>query len=231
MRIACLSGWGQPHDALESLVPSTASYITHIDYAKCTNIGDALLYIAEKAAGSDMLVGWSLGGQMALRAIATGLLAPARLVLIAAPFQFVKSPSLPIGMPKDLFEKFKQNYAKNPANTLQKAWQLIAKDDSNAENIRNQLLLHDKEEVLAKNWAMWLEILENYTCADLYTGAMPPTLLIHGDRDSVIFPEQSTHLANLLPQARIEIFNACGHAPHWHDPKRVQTLITAHAHV
>lgn len=229
MRIACLSGWGQPYDALASLVPESASYITHIDYARHDSANAAIVHIAEKARGSDMVVGWSLGGQMALRAIATGLLKPERLVLIATPFQFVKSPTLPLGMPTDLFEKFKNNYAKNPQNTLKKAWGLIAKDDTRAETIEKHLAAQDKEEVLAKNWGNWLHILENHTCKNLYTEQTPPTLLIHGDRDLVVYHEQSEAMIGILPNARLETIAGCGHAPHWHDPERIKALILAHA--
>ncbi len=231
MHIACLSGWGQPADALASIIPPSATSITHIDYARHESANAALLHIAEKAKGCDMVVGWSLGGQLALRAIASGIFHPSRLVLIAAPFQFVKNAALPLGMPRDLFEKFRDNYDKTPLATLKKAWELISKDDSNAQTVRNHLLATDKEELLTKNWGNWLQILENFTCKDLYTAESPPTLLIHGDRDLVVYPEQSEKMLTILPRARLETFPGCGHAPHWHDAARVQSLITAHAHV
>lgn len=231
MRVACLSGWGQPHDALESIVPDKASLITHIDYARHDSVNAAIIHIAEQARNFDMLIGWSLGGQLALRAIASGMVKPEKLVLIATPFQFVKNASLPIGMPTDTFAHFCENYAKNPQYTLKKAWELIAKGDSNAETVKTRLDSHEKKQVLAKNWSLWLQILENYTCKDLHTADCPPTLLIHGDQDLVVFHEQSEQMMGILPQARLETFTGCGHAPHWHAHLRAKTLITAHAHV
>ncbi len=230
MRVACLSGWGQPHDALESCVPDNA-VATHIDFARHDSVNAAILKIAEQARGAEIVVGWSLGGQMALRAIASGMLQPSKLVLIATPFQFVKSASLPIGMPADLFAKFSENYAKNPENTLKKAWDLMAKDDTKAENIQKHIKKNDKKAVMARNWGSWLQILENYTCKDLQTADMPATLLIHGDRDLVVFHEQSEQMIGILPKARLETIEGSGHAPHWHDPARIKTLIAAHAHV
>ncbi|MBY0406517.1 MAG: alpha/beta hydrolase [Rickettsiales bacterium] len=228
LRIACISGWGQPANALESLVPERAT-ATHVDYARHDSVSAAILHIAEKARGCNMVVGWSLGGQLALRAIASGMLKPERLVLLSTPFQFVKNESLPIGMPTDTFAKFQENYAKNPERTLKKAWELIAKDDTNAETVQNRLNAQDKTEVLNKNWGHWLEILQNYSCKELHTAETPPTILVHGNRDLVVFHEQSEQLMGILPAARLETLPGCGHAPHWHAPEHLKALIEHHA--
>lgn len=221
MRIACVSGWGQPADALAAIAPSA----THVTYADQPSVTSALQAIATQARGHELLIGWSLGGQLALRAIATGLLRPKRLVLIATPFQFVQSASLPIGMPIDLFAKFKHNYAKNPQNTLKKAWELIALNDSNAQNVLNHLAKQDRDAVFAQNWGQWLQILENFSCKTLDTNDIPAPLLIHGDHDHVVYPNQAAQFKKLLPKARLEILPSCGHAPHWHNPEQVKTLI------
>ena len=218
--ILTLSGWGQPHDALSHLAPTAR----HIDYARHQSVSAALLDIAHEPQ-PDLVIGWSLGGQLAVRAIAAGMLKPRKLVLIAAPFQFVKTPQRPIGMPRDAFDTFRDNYRRNPQRTLAKAWELIAKDDTNADEVRTHLGKHEKHIVLEKDWLHWLDLLESFSCDGLHLAEFPPTTIIHGDRDLVVYPEQSLEFSKSIPHAKLISLSGCGHAPHWHDFERIKKAI------
>ena len=41
-----------------------------------------------------------------------------------------------------------------------------------------------------------------------------PVVLIHGAQDRVIPVENARNACKLLPQARLEVFEKCGHVPH-----------------
>ena len=47
-----------------------------------------------------------------------------------------------------------------------------------------------------------------------------PTLLIWGDRDATFGREEQEALLALLPGARLTVYEATGHAPHWERPAR-----------
>ena len=220
-RIITLSGWGQPHDALATVAPNAL----HIDYARHHSAQAALLDIANHEVHPDIVIGWSLGGQLAVRAIAAGLLHPRKLVLISTPFQFVKNETLPVGMPADLFAKFRDNYARNPELTLTKAWSLIHKDDSNADTVREHLAAHDKKTILKHDWLRWLDLLESFSCSDLHLADFPPTTIIHGDGDLVVYPQQQSYFANAIPHAKSITLTGCGHAPHWHNSEFIKQAI------
>jgi pimeloyl-ACP methyl ester carboxylesterase len=172
-------------------------------------------------------VGWSLGGQLAVRAIAAGMLQPKALVLIAAPFQFVASQE-PLGMKRDLYEKFRDNYARNPARTLDKAWELVVKDDARHEHVRSHIARQDKQAVMQRNWLYWLNALDGFSCDTLDMQAFPHTLLVYGQKDSVVAHEQHTHFAQRLPHADIISLPECGHAPHWHDGQVIAHWVSKH---
>ncbi len=222
-----LSGWGQPHDALGELVPHAAT----LDYTGYSHVADALKAIADLGKDKDLVIGWSLGGQLAVRAIAAGLMRPKKLVLIAAPFQFVKRPEHPVGMPAELYDIFRENYAAYPDKTLIKAWASIVKGDKNASFIRKHLEKQDKAIILAQNWLHWLDILHHFSCKDLFMDNFPPTLLVHGREDAVVYYEQSQAFAHALPHATLITLEGCGHAPHWHAPEQVTQAIREFAHV
>jgi pimeloyl-ACP methyl ester carboxylesterase len=61
----------------------------------------------------------------------------------------------------------------------------------------------------------------------LYLAADMPTLLIAGERDSVIPADHSRAAADLAPGSRLEIFEESGHFPHLEEPDRFAELVAA----
>jgi pimeloyl-ACP methyl ester carboxylesterase len=224
VRTLALSGWGQPQDALAAIAPNA----THFDYAQHDSPETAIVAMADAAKKHDRIIGWSLGGQLAVRGIAEGLIQPKHLVLIGVPFQFVKNGVLALGMPRDTYDIFIQNYANNPERTLKKAWELIAYGDVREEQVKSMLAKHNPKKVVEKNWQRWLTHLQHFSCNDLRFEKFPPTLIIHGDQDAVVRYEQAKFFARHLPHSRVETMPGCGHAPHWHDTQKIRDLIERH---
>lgn len=221
MRTVALSGWGQPYNSLSGILPDAH----HIDYVHLDSLDAALEKIAKDAAGADVAIGWSLGGKLLAHAISRGLIAPKKLVLIGVPFQFVQSENLALGLPRDTYETFCANYESNPRRTLKKGWDLIAYKDVNEAQVQEALAKYDLKNELERGWGKWLSILNRFTCHDLKFAHFPPTLIIHGDRDEVVWSEQARHFDSQLPKSQLEIWEGCGHAPHWHNPEALKKLI------
>ncbi len=213
MRTVTLSGWGQPHDALKE----AAEGATHLDYAHAANVDEVFRMLA--AQEPERVIGWSLGGQLAVRAIAAGAIAPKELVLIATPFQFKGSA------------EFEQNFAKNPARTLLKAWSLIHYEDTRSVYIADTLRAFDKDAVLKKDWLRWLRILMDFSCEGLDFSRFPKTILLHGDKDKVVDVAQSGLFLKQILHAKRMIWEGCGHAPHFHDATKLRTQIAEFADV
>lgn len=220
MSIVTLSGWGQPHDALSSVFEDS----TALDYAVAGSVEEALALIEREAAQAQAVIGWSLGGQLLVRAIAEKRIAPKSLVLIAAPYRFVASPQDELGMGRDTYRKFRDNYARNPERTLAKAWELAVMGDGNEDDVREIMRQYDMREQLGKPWLHWLDMLGEFSCEGLRMEHFPPTLLIHGGEDAVVDVEQSHRFAEELPQAMVVVAPEAGHAPHWHSPS-VEELV------
>lgn len=226
MRILALSGWGQPHDVLSAVVPAA----THVDYVHLESAEAALAKIGKVGQACDAAIGWSLGGQLLVRAIAEGLIKPKRLVLIATPFQFVATKESPLGMPADTFAQFRENYANDPERTLRKAWELIAYGDEREHKVRAAMDRQDVQKVLSRNWLRWLDLLQ-FSCEALSFKKFPPTLLVHGEKDAVVWPNQAERFAAAIPKAKLELWEGCGHAPHWHDTDALKALVKGHMDV
>jgi len=216
-----LSGWGQPHDALRAVLPEA----THMAYAHCESACHALEQVRARAEACRLAVGWSLGGQLLVRATAAGMIRPDRLVLIATPYQFVRREQAGIGMPPDLFTLFYDNYAADPQRTLTKAWATLVKGDRYAAQVRRVLEATDRQILTRLPWLSWLSELQRFSCDGLHMADFPRTLLIHGSEDAVVYPAQSLMIKQAIPHAELLIIDGCGHAPHWHDSEKIRQAI------
>ena len=139
------------------------------------------------------------------------------LWLIGVPFQFVRNENLLLGMPQDKFQKFRDNYEKNPARTLAKASELVAMGDEKSDQIRDYLQKYNQTQMPSKNWLHWLDMLNDFSCNSLDFNNFPPTLLLHGEQDAVVAHNQVAEFEKHIPNAKNISFVGAGHAPHWHD--------------
>ncbi len=221
MTTLLLSGWTQPTDALAPLV-SDAVMFDYSDYTSPDAAIEALGKLEPRQA-----VAWSMGGQLALRAIAAGAIAPMHLTLIAAPVQFVSDGDGIEGMGRETYRLFKESYAHDPARTKNRFHALIAKGDTAFKQVMELLGYHPQVEDVAR-WLPWLEDLAHYRLDVAALASAPPTLIIHGMNDVIVPHAQSEYLARHLPQAQLNSWAGVGHAPHAHDVARVRAEISEH---
>jgi len=59
----------------------------------------------------------------------------------------------------------------------------------------------------------------------------PPTLVVHGTADQMLPVENGRMIAELIPGARLEIFEDVGHLFFWEEPQRAGDLVREHATV
>lgn len=214
-KIFCLSGWGQKFDSLESTLDpiffaEKNLEVTSFDYSKFTSIDDFFSEVAKKP-NPEILVGWSLGGQLAIRLIAKEIFTPKLLVLIAPPFQMVKDSRIRSGMAKNTFDEFYNNFANAPSKTLKQFSILTAMNDRNASEIARTLDVNDENFEQLK---FWLKELEHFSCFDANFERMPRTLFFQGAGDMIVHETQAEYFQERIKNFRLEIFRNCGHAPH-----------------
>jgi pimeloyl-ACP methyl ester carboxylesterase len=220
MTTLLLSGWMQPVDALAHLEAGA----TLFDYSAHGNADAAMEQMAR--INPSRVIGWSMGGQLALRAIMAGAITPKHLTLIAAPIQFVSDAKVK-GMDPITFRQFRENYATDPARTKTRLHGLVAKGDRDMKRVMGQLSHHPKVEDVA-HWLPWLDDLGAQRLGSTALASAPPTLIIHGMSDAIVPFTQSEHLARMLPRAQVNAWPEVGHAPHVHDSARLMTEIAAH---
>lgn len=212
MKILSLSGWSQQPESLLPVLPLDSSVF---DYGKYGSVEEAFKALAHHTP--DILVGWSLGGQLALRAIAQKIISPQYLVLISAPFQITAATPLRI------LQKSRAAFLANPNRMLEDFYRNCSRGDLH-ENLLYAVL--QKNRSFSQNWLFWFDELIKFSCAELDLSQMPPSVLIYGEEDCIVPIAQGRELAKRLPHADLHAFADCAHAPHLHDPCRVKHMIS-----
>ena len=214
-----LSGWAQPVGALAMLEMDALTF----DYSDYASPEESFLNL-QRFRDIDHIIAWSLGGQLAVRAIAAGVLSPKHLTLIAAPYQFVSAGDI-LGMDPLTFAQFHQNYAQNPARTKARFHALVAKGDAKANAVLAQLTHHPNVENTAR-WLPWLDALATTSLIESDLVRVPPTPIVHGENDAIVPVNQAMWFAKRLPHAQLQRWPETGHAPHLHDAARLIAEIT-----
>jgi pimeloyl-ACP methyl ester carboxylesterase len=225
LKIVSLSGWAQNPNSLDHLFSNHPLHhqIINFDYSQFSNVGDCFDQITQLPKNHDVVIGWSLGGQIATRLIANKIINPKLLILIATPFQFVKSKQIAAAMPKKSFEIFEENFIKNSSQTLERfSLLMMLNDTTRAKELAQNLYVDEKNYA---NLAFWLKELGSFSCFDLNFENFPRTIIFHGDSDLVVNHLQSEVFASKIANSRLEILPNCGHCPQISNANQLKEII------
>ncbi len=221
MKTLILSGWTQPTDALAHVVEGE---VVLFDYSQYPNFDAAIAALSEVKA--DYVIAWSMGAQLAVRAMMVGALKVKHATLIAPPARFVSDAELE-GMDALTYQLFRESYAKDPARTKARFHGLLAKGDAKQREIL-QLLGHHPEVENTARWLPWLEEMAGHKLDVSQLASLPPTLIIHGMKDAIVRLTQSEFIKRFMADAQLNPWAETGHAPHLHDPSRLKAEILEH---
>ena len=224
--LAMVHGWGMNahvFDALGALLDSTfdvrmLNLPGHGGRASLPH--NSLQDWADDLAGQlpdrSILLGWSLGGQVAMRAALDHPNVIERLVLLASTPRFVATENWTHGMAMVDLQAFGQALVADPAATLLRFLSLQTRGMANQKQMLHTL----RESVLAAPTAHaeslmhGLALLRDTDLRSALPELSQPTLVIHGASDTLTPPGAGGWLANTLPHARHVELARAAHAPH-----------------
>lgn len=223
--ILCLSGWGQNFKSLEAsfseniLQKLNISSLNYSSFEGFLKFKESLKF----SSNPNIIIGWSLGGQIALRLIQNKIFTPQLLVLIAPPFQMVKDSRIQVGMSQKTYNEFFNNLSQAPDTTLKKFSILSIMNDKNKSQIMKNLEISDENH---QKLLIWLQELKDFSCFDFDFTNMPPTLFYIGAGDMVVHTSQSKYFADRINDFELHIFDNCGHAPHLSNKELFNEILT-----
>ncbi|MEH6413935.1 pimeloyl-ACP methyl ester esterase BioH [Pseudomonas sp. CGJS7] len=172
-------------------------------------------------------LGWSLGGQVALRA---GLDHPQHvrgLIMIASSPRFVVGEDWPHGVSPDLFRNFGSALERDFRGTLEGFLALEALGSASAQEelraLRQQAF--ERGEPAERALHEGLTLLDGFDVRGELPRLQVPSLWISGRRDRLVPAGAMPAAAALAPQARSVVIAHAGHAPFLGAPDEVTQII------
>ena len=171
--------------------------------------------IAEQLPPTSLLLGWSLGGLLALQLACQFRQRISALILIASNARFTRTSDWPAAMAAETLNSFGAALLENPASTVQR---FLALQVLGSERQHEQLQLLKQtmnERPVARQWALQrgLEMLRDIDLRDRLALISQPALLIYGQHDRIVPDQSGATMAHLMPQARVLSIKGAGHAP------------------
>ena len=188
--------------------------------------------LARQLPDNVTLLGWSLGGQVAMRAALDHPHKIARLVLLASTPKFVATENWARGMaPADL-QEFGAALLADPQATLLRFLSLQTRGMVGQKTLLQQLrqTLLAAPAARSEALAVGLAILRDTDLRGELPRLMQPTLVLHGALDTLTPPAAGTWLAETLPAAQHIEFSRAAHAPHLSHGTEVAAAIGRFAH-
>jgi pimeloyl-[acyl-carrier protein] methyl ester esterase len=173
------------------------------------------------------LLGWSLGGQIALDLAAAVPGSVERLVLVATTPRFVASADWPYGMPATALERMATQLRTNYKRTVSEFLELQVRGSAASEKVLADLnaSLFTHGESHPKALVTDLATLENSDLRPMLNLVRTPTLVISGQYDRVTLPAASRALADALPDAKYVEIRRAAHAPFLSHTAEFATLV------
>lgn len=175
------------------------------------------------------LVGWSLGGMVALALAARGTPHIRRLVLVATTPRFLVAPDWEHGLEPAVAEGFARALAADWRATLSDFLALQVRGDERQvlalRELRRGLFAHGEPRPEALRAG--LEVLFHADLRDVLDRVAVPTIVACGERDRLTPPGASLALAAGIAGARHHVVARAGHAPFLSHPDEFVRVLGA----
>jgi len=185
---------------------------TGFSYGACLDDIEVLLDFL--AIENVIVVGWSMGSQIAINAAALLKERISGLILVGGTSRFCKSDDYPCGLPpketRGMAIRLKRDY-KVTAGQFFKS--MFSEEETASADLLN---IAAKTACSLPSLHISLTALSELTAADLrhlLQGINLPVLLIHGAEDSICPVGAAEFMADHIPLAAIKIIPSSGHAP------------------
>jgi len=173
------------------------------------------------------LLGWSMGGQVALELCRLESLRIEKLILVATTPRFVRDGEWSAGLPSGQVRALGRNLGRNLRETLEQFFNLQFEGESLPPNRLEQLArLAAANRLDADPGSLRdaLTALEKEDQRPLLEKTTMPSLVVHGELDRIVPPTVGSCLAARLACSRLEILQGVGHAPFLSRPQETIAL-------
>ncbi len=175
-----------------------------------------------------VLVGWSLGGMLAMEIACRWPERCAAIALISSTPSFRLRDGWEHGCSQEVFSDFEQAVVSQSAKAMNRFFALMMIGDNLSRSAYNTLAreaVNRQSPTTAAGMKAGLELLSTIDLRSQLHALSMPTLMMHGKQDAIVPFTASRALANTLPKAQLQAFKTCGHAPFLTQAEAFNTIL------
>ena len=233
--VVLLHGWGSGSGIWDGLAPRLAPrFRVHalplpgydpVSARAVPTLQGAVEYVAHAAPRRCGVIGWSLGGEVALAWARRMPRQVQRLALIATTPCFTGRPGWRCATAPAVLDEFGRALAADRDGTLARFVAVQARGDARAQQVAGVLRQLYRSGPSGEVLTAGLAVLSSTDLRRELARVMQPALVLHGARDCIVPPVAGRRLAQALPNARFALLRSCAHAPFLSRPSQVATLL------
>jgi len=190
-----ISGWACGADSME---PLAKAFRAGFDVTVLSGVN---VLAAKEITDADIIVGWSMGGMLAMEHLPVSC---KKLILLSSTAKFCASENYPCGISGKALRHMIIQLKRNPDAALKEFYK-NASSPHRSRICENSS--HSAEELLeGLNYLFATDLREKVPTLGI------PTLLLHGKEDIIIPPSASEWLHSQLPASSLNLFEKEGHA-------------------
>lgn len=172
-----------------------------------------------------VLVGWSLGGMLAVQIATRYPHKVSGVITLAANTKFIASHDYPNAMRLATNNNFTESFASDPGAALKIFSGLLAQGDTNERALLKKMRNLISAEAVNANWLQALQLLSQLDNRNAFAALTQPGLHLFGAADVLIPQGAAAMLAALNTQQTIIVLPQAAHALHWSQPNAVVALM------
>jgi pimeloyl-[acyl-carrier protein] methyl ester esterase len=224
-----IGGWGTTDEVWQRTLNETQTQAPGIQprllpWLDCVQDWPGVLGVLSGAPGRCLLVGWSLGSLLALRAALELPEKVAAMVLVSGTPCMCASEGYD-GIDPRTLAAMRVRLARNPISVLEEFARRCTLPDGNDETYEG--FLRQAMQFTPADLAAGLESLATLDLRERLGELAVPCRILHGDCDRIVPLRSAEFLAARLPLSELDVLEGCGHALPFTAPAQIARCIAS----
>ncbi|MDQ2076323.1 malonyl-ACP O-methyltransferase BioC [Marinimicrobium sp. ABcell2] len=230
--LVLLHGWGCDSGSWEPLLPVLRQFgdVIAIDLpgfgesapVPGFDLGTVLQRLEDSLPPRATLIGWSLGGMLAVALAERCPDKVQRVVTLASNLAFVARADWPAAMAPAINRRFNAGFKADPAATWRRFTGLMAQGDSEERTLLKELRkAFSGPDVSAHTWSEALQLLAQLDNRERFARLPQPGLHLYAEADALVPLAAAEAVPQLNNRQTVAVIPGAGHALHWSRPVEV----------